>query len=62
MPKFKICMTVTIETELFKEIEKLRGREKRSTFVEHILRLGLERFKLKKSLKPLERLQSIEKL
>ena len=38
-------MTVTIEDRLFKEIEKLRGREKRSTFVNHLLELGLEKFK-----------------
>jgi len=38
-------LTVTIEDRLFKEIEKLRGREKRSTFVNHLLKLGLEKFK-----------------
>jgi len=37
----KTCMTVTIDRDLFKQIEALRGREKRSTFVEHLLRLGL---------------------
>jgi len=41
----KGCLTVTIDKELFKEIERLRGREKRSTFVEHLLRLGLREFK-----------------
>ena len=41
----KICLTVTIEKELFKEIERLRGREKRSTFVNYILKLGLKEFK-----------------
>jgi len=41
----KVCLTVTIERELFREIEKLRGREKRSTFVEHLLKLGLKEFK-----------------
>lgn len=30
-----------IEDELLKRIEELRGREKRSTFIEHLLRLGL---------------------
>jgi len=41
----KICLTVTIDKELFKEIERLRKREKRSTFVEYLLRLGLEKYK-----------------
>lgn len=41
----KVCLTVTIERELFKEIERLRGREKRSTFVEHLLKFGLEKFR-----------------
>jgi len=43
--KTKVCLTVTIEDRLFKEIEELRGREKRSTFVNHLLELGLEKFK-----------------
>jgi len=33
---------LTIENELLKRIEELRGREKRSTFIEHLLRLGLK--------------------
>ena len=41
----KICLTVTIDRELYKEIERLRKREKRSTFVEYLLRLGLEKYK-----------------
>jgi len=41
----KICLTVTIDKELYKEIERLRKREKRSTFVEYLLKLGLERYK-----------------
>jgi len=45
MMKMKICLTVTIDKELYKEIERLRKREKRSTFVEYLLRLGLERYK-----------------
>jgi metal-responsive CopG/Arc/MetJ family transcriptional regulator len=36
---------VTIDPELMGEIEALRGREKRSTFIEHILRLGLREYK-----------------
>jgi len=46
-------LDVTIDPEVMKEIDKLRGREKRSTFVEHLLRIGLEacksgRFNLKR--------------
>jgi len=36
---------LTIEAQLFREIEKLRGREKRSTFMEHLIRLGLRAYK-----------------
>jgi hypothetical protein len=32
---------LTIDARLLREIENLRGREKRSTFVEHLLKLGL---------------------
>ncbi len=38
-------MDVTIDPEILKEIDALRGREKRSTFVEHLLRIGLEAFR-----------------
>jgi len=37
---------LTIDTKLFREIENLRGREKRSTFIEHLLRLGLKTYKI----------------
>jgi metal-responsive CopG/Arc/MetJ family transcriptional regulator len=33
---------LTIDCELLEKIEKLRGREKRSTFIEHLLKLGLK--------------------
>ena len=33
---------LTIDRELLQRIEKLRGREKRSTFIEHLLRIGLK--------------------
>ena len=32
----------TIDSKLLSEIEGLRGREKRSTFIEHLIRLGLK--------------------
>jgi len=38
----KTHIGLTIDKELLHQIESLRGREKRSTFVEHLLRLGLE--------------------
>jgi len=36
---------LTIDTNLLEEIERLRGREKRSTFIEHLVRLGLKTYK-----------------
>jgi metal-responsive CopG/Arc/MetJ family transcriptional regulator len=35
---------LTIDAELLKEIERIRGREKRSTFIEHLIRLGLKTY------------------
>ncbi|MDH7478160.1 MAG: hypothetical protein QHH17_07260 [Candidatus Bathyarchaeota archaeon] len=35
---------LTIDSKLLKEIEELRGREKRSTFIEHLIRLGLKAY------------------
>jgi metal-responsive CopG/Arc/MetJ family transcriptional regulator len=37
---------LTIDSKLFREIEELRGREKRSTFIEHLIRMGLRNYKL----------------
>jgi len=36
---------LTIDGDLLQEIENLRGREKRSTFIEHLVRLGLKAHK-----------------
>jgi len=44
----KTCLTVTIDRELYNQIENLRKREKRSTFVEYLLKLGLEKYKKEK--------------
>jgi len=41
----KAHMGITIDPKLLQEIENLRGREKRSTFIEHLLQLGLKAFK-----------------
>jgi metal-responsive CopG/Arc/MetJ family transcriptional regulator len=38
---------LTIDAKLFREIEELRGREKRSTFIEHLIKLGLKTHKTK---------------
>jgi metal-responsive CopG/Arc/MetJ family transcriptional regulator len=38
----RVNCTLTLPYELVDQIDKLRGREKRSTFVEHLLRLGLK--------------------
>jgi metal-responsive CopG/Arc/MetJ family transcriptional regulator len=37
---------LTIDAKLFREIEELREREKRSTFIEHLIRLGLRAYKI----------------
>lgn len=36
---------LTIDTKLLEEIERIRGREKRSTFIEHLVKLGLKAYK-----------------
>jgi metal-responsive CopG/Arc/MetJ family transcriptional regulator len=41
---------LTIDSKLFREIETLRGREKRSTFIEHLIKLGLRNYKTENSL------------
>jgi metal-responsive CopG/Arc/MetJ family transcriptional regulator len=35
---------LTIDSQLLREIERIRGREKRSTFMEHLIRLGLKTY------------------
>jgi hypothetical protein len=36
---------LTIDANLFREIEELRGREKRRPFIEHLIRLGLKTYR-----------------
>jgi metal-responsive CopG/Arc/MetJ family transcriptional regulator len=36
---------VTIDSQLLKEIELIRGREKRSTFIEHLIVVGLRSYR-----------------
>lgn len=41
-------ISITMDTKLFREVENLRGREKRSTFIEHLISLGLAAYINKK--------------
>jgi len=43
---------ITIDSKLFREIETLREREKRSTFIEHLIKLGLKTYKREENSKP----------
>jgi metal-responsive CopG/Arc/MetJ family transcriptional regulator len=40
----RVKIDITIDPFLLNKIDALRGREKRSTFVEHLLNLGLARY------------------
>ena len=35
-------ISITMDQKLFRELENIRGREKRSTFIEHLILLGLK--------------------
>ena len=37
-------ISITMEQKLFREIENTRGREKRSTFIEHLIIMGLKSY------------------
>ena len=41
----KMSVNLTMDQGLLTEIDRLRGREKRSTFIEHLVRLGLKTYK-----------------
>jgi len=41
-------ISITMDQKLFRELENIRGREKRSTFIEHLIILGLKSYKNKK--------------
>ena len=41
-------ISITMDSKLFRELENLRGREKRSTFIEHLIVLGLKTYINKK--------------
>jgi len=40
-------ISITMDQKLFRELENIRGREKRSTFIEHLIILGLKTYKIK---------------
>jgi metal-responsive CopG/Arc/MetJ family transcriptional regulator len=40
-------ISITVEQKLFRELENIRGREKRSTFIEHLIVLGLKTYRNK---------------
>jgi metal-responsive CopG/Arc/MetJ family transcriptional regulator len=40
-------ISITMDSRLFREIENTRGREKRSTFIEHLIILGLKAYRNK---------------
>jgi metal-responsive CopG/Arc/MetJ family transcriptional regulator len=37
-------ISITMDQKLFRELENIRGREKRSTFIEHLIVLGLKTY------------------
>ncbi|MEM2081600.1 MAG: hypothetical protein QW744_04950 [Candidatus Bathyarchaeia archaeon] len=41
-------ISITMDQKLFRKLENLRGREKRSTFIEHLIVLGLDAYINKK--------------
>ena len=41
-------ISITMDQKLFRELENIRGREKRSTFIEHLIILGLKTYENKK--------------
>jgi len=43
----KVKIGFTIEPELLKEVDRLRGITKRSTFLEYLIRLGIKAHKKK---------------
>jgi hypothetical protein len=38
-------ISITVDQKLFRELETIRGREKRSTFIEHLIITGLKNYK-----------------
>jgi len=40
-------ISITMDQKLFRELENIRGKEKRSTFIEHLIILGLKTYRNK---------------
>jgi metal-responsive CopG/Arc/MetJ family transcriptional regulator len=38
-------ISITMDQKLFRELKNIRGREKRSTFIEHLIVTGLKNYK-----------------
>jgi len=45
-------ISITMDQKLFRELENIRGREKRSTFIEHLITLGLKAYANHKNMQP----------
>jgi metal-responsive CopG/Arc/MetJ family transcriptional regulator len=55
-------ISITMDQKLFRELENIRGREKRSTFIEHLIILGLRDYAIanqKKTVKTTESMATI---
>jgi metal-responsive CopG/Arc/MetJ family transcriptional regulator len=51
-------ISITMDQKLFRELENIRGREKRSTFIEHLIVLGLRDYANSNNKKALKTPQS----
>ena len=47
-------ISITMDQKLFRELENIRGREKRSTFIEYLIVLGLRDYANKNEKKPVK--------
>ena len=54
----RLTISLTIDKDLLRELENLRGNEKRSPFIEHLVRQGLEKQK-ENNTDPLDQKSSI---
>ena len=52
-------ISITMDQKLFRELENIRGREKRSTFIEHLIVLGLKDYANKNEKKTVRTSQSL---
>jgi hypothetical protein len=51
--ELKHNISITMDQKLFRELENIRGREKRSTFIEHLIITGLKNYKTQNPPTPL---------